>query len=84
MVKEPGDIASQYISYLDTQEIDIADAQEDEILIKRDGKLHRLSVYLLAYISSVLTLKLTVLYLTVCLAYKMVLTFFGSKLRLQT
>ena len=41
MVKEPGDIASQYISYLDTQEIDISEAQEDEILIKRDGKLHR-------------------------------------------
>ena len=39
--KEKGDIASQYISYLDTQEIDIADAQDDEILIKRDGKLHR-------------------------------------------
>ena len=41
VVKEPGDIASQYISYLDTTEIDIADAQEDEILIKRNGKLHR-------------------------------------------
>ena len=41
VVKEPGDIASQYISYLDTVEIDIADAQEDEILIKRNGKLHR-------------------------------------------
>ncbi len=41
MVKEPGDIASQYIGFLDTAEIDIADAQEDEILIKRDGKLHR-------------------------------------------
>ena len=41
VVKEPGDIASQYISYLDTTEIDISEAQEDEILIKRDGKLHR-------------------------------------------
>jgi len=39
--KQKGDIASQYISYLDTKEIDIADAQDDEILIKRDGKLHR-------------------------------------------
>ncbi len=39
VVKEPGDIASQYIGFLDTVEIDIADAQEDEILIKRDGKL---------------------------------------------
>lgn len=36
-----GDLASQYISYLDTKEIDIADAQDDEVLIKRDGKLHR-------------------------------------------
>lgn len=43
-----------------------------------------LNVYLQVYISSVLTLKLTVLYLTVYLAFKMVLTFFGSKLRLQT
>ncbi|MFZ5561339.1 MAG: isocitrate lyase [Pseudomonadota bacterium] len=36
-----GDLASQYISYLDTKEIDISEAQDDEILIKRDGKLHR-------------------------------------------
>ena len=41
VVREKGDLASQYISYLDTQEIDISEAQEDEILIKRDGKLHR-------------------------------------------
>jgi isocitrate lyase len=34
-------LASQYISYLDTTEIDISEAQEDEVLIKRDGKLHR-------------------------------------------
>src|SRR6218665_3386110 len=39
--KKKGDIASQYISYLDTKEIDITQAAEDEILIKRDGKLHR-------------------------------------------
>lgn len=39
--REKGDLASQYISYLDTQEIDISEAQDDEILIKRDGKLHR-------------------------------------------
>ena len=38
---QPGDLASQYISFLDTQEIDIADAKDDEILMKRDGKLHR-------------------------------------------
>lgn len=36
-----GDLASQYISYLATTEIDISEAQDDEILIKRDGKLHR-------------------------------------------
>ncbi|HUH72833.1 MAG TPA: isocitrate lyase [Chitinophagales bacterium] len=38
---EKGDLASQYISFLKTEEIDIADAKEDEVLIKRDGKLHR-------------------------------------------
>lgn len=41
VVKTPGDVASQYISYLDTKEIDISEATDDEILIKRDGKLHR-------------------------------------------
>ena len=39
--KEKGDLASQYISYLDTKEIDISEASDDEILIKRDCKLHR-------------------------------------------
>jgi len=39
--KQKGDLASQYISYLKTQEIDISEAQDDEVLIKRDGKLHR-------------------------------------------
>lgn len=39
---EPGDLASQYISFLNTEEItDIADVKDDEVLIKRDGKLHR-------------------------------------------
>jgi isocitrate lyase len=38
---EKGDLASQYIGFLKTEEVDIADAQEDEVLIKRDGKLHR-------------------------------------------
>lgn len=41
VVKKAGDIASQYISYLDTKEIDISEAQDDEVLIKRNGKLHR-------------------------------------------
>ena len=39
--RQPGDLASKYISYLDTKEISISEAQEDEILIKRNGKLHR-------------------------------------------
>jgi len=39
--KKKGDLASQYISYLETKEIDISEAQDDEVLIKRDGKLHR-------------------------------------------
>ena len=39
--REPGDLASKYISYLETTEIDISEAKEDEILIKRNGKLHR-------------------------------------------
>lgn len=39
--REEGDLASQYIRYLETTEIDISEAKEDEILIKRDGKLHR-------------------------------------------
>jgi len=39
--EKKGDLASQYISFLKTEEVDIADAKEDEVLIKRDGKLHR-------------------------------------------
>ena len=39
--REAGDLASKYISYLQTTEIDISEAKEDEILIKRNGKLHR-------------------------------------------
>ena len=38
---QPGDLASQYISFLKTEEVDIADAKDDEVLIKKDGKLHR-------------------------------------------
>lgn len=38
---EKGDLASQYISFLKTEEIDISEAKDDEVLIKRDGKLHR-------------------------------------------
>ncbi|MCB9034809.1 MAG: isocitrate lyase [Chitinophagales bacterium] len=39
--QQKGDLASQYISFLKTEEIDIADANEDDVLIKKDGKLHR-------------------------------------------
>ncbi len=38
---EPGDLASQYINFIETEEVDIADVKDDEVLIKRDGKLHR-------------------------------------------
>jgi isocitrate lyase len=37
----PGDLASKYISFLKTEEIDISEAKNDEVLIKKDGKLHR-------------------------------------------
>jgi len=39
--QKPGDLASQYISFLDTKEIDISEAKDDDLLIKRNGKLHR-------------------------------------------
>ena len=39
--QEPGDLASQYIAYLDTEEIAIDEAAEGEVLIKTDGKLTR-------------------------------------------
>ncbi|MCO5247579.1 MAG: isocitrate lyase [Chitinophagales bacterium] len=35
------DAAAKYISFLKTEEINIADAKDNEVLIKRDGKLHR-------------------------------------------
>lgn len=51
--REAGDLASKYISYLQTTEIDISEAKEDEILIKRNGKLHRQLVCHRVYINSV-------------------------------
>ena len=39
--QEPGDLASQYIAYLETEEISIEDAADGEVLIKTDGKLTR-------------------------------------------
>ncbi len=38
---EPGDMASKYMAFLELEDISIEDANEDEVLIKRDGKLVR-------------------------------------------
>lgn len=38
---EEGDLASQYINFIKTEEIDITEARDGEMLIKRNGKLHR-------------------------------------------
>ncbi len=39
--KEPGDLASQYLAFVEAEEIAINDAKEDDVLLKRDGKLVR-------------------------------------------
>ncbi|NNC50820.1 MAG: isocitrate lyase [Flaviramulus sp.] len=39
--QKPGDLASQYLAFVDADEIAIEDAKEDDVLIKRDGKLVR-------------------------------------------
>jgi isocitrate lyase len=82
VVKEPGDIASQYISYLETTEIDI-DAQEDEILIKRNGKLHRPKRLASGLYQFRADTQIDRVVLDCVSSFKMVLTFFGSKLRLK-
>lgn len=38
---EAGDLASQYLDFVDAEEIDIADAEDNDVLLKRDGKLVR-------------------------------------------
>lgn len=38
---EPGDLASQYLSFVEAEEIAISDAREDDVLLKREGKLVR-------------------------------------------
>ncbi len=38
---EPGDLASQYLAFVEAEEIDINDANEDDVFLKRDGKLVR-------------------------------------------
>ncbi|RNC86325.1 MAG: isocitrate lyase [Winogradskyella sp.] len=37
----PGDLASQYLAFVDAEEIALIDAREDDVLIKRDGRLMR-------------------------------------------
>ena len=39
--QEPGDLASQYLAFIEAETIDINDAKEDDVLFKRDGKLMR-------------------------------------------
>jgi isocitrate lyase len=39
--QEPGDLASQYLAFIAAEEIDVKDAREDDVLLKRDGKLVR-------------------------------------------
>ncbi len=39
--QEKGDLASQYIAFMDTEEVSIDDVNDDTVLIKRDGKLHQ-------------------------------------------
>ena len=39
--QEPGDLASQYLAFVEAEEIAIDEAREDDVLLKRDGKLVR-------------------------------------------
>ncbi|MEP2058529.1 MAG: isocitrate lyase [Maribacter litoralis] len=39
--QESGDLASKYLAFVEAEEIDITDAREDDVLLKRDGKLVR-------------------------------------------
>jgi isocitrate lyase len=39
--QELGDLASQYLAFVAAEEIDVKDAKEDDVLLKRDGKLVR-------------------------------------------
>lgn len=41
VTQEPGDLASQYLAFVEAHEVAIEDAQEDDVLLKRDGKLVR-------------------------------------------
>lgn len=39
--KEKGDLASKYLAFVEAEEISIHEANEDDVLLKRDGKLVR-------------------------------------------
>ena len=39
--QEAGDLASQYLAFIDAEEVAIEDAKEDDVLLKRNGKLVR-------------------------------------------
>jgi len=39
--QESGDLASQYLAFVAAEEIDVKEAKEDDVLLKRDGKLVR-------------------------------------------
>ncbi|WP_047789104.1 isocitrate lyase [Tenacibaculum mesophilum] len=39
--QEPGDLASQYLAFVEAEEITIDEAKEDDVLLKRNGKLVR-------------------------------------------
>ncbi|WZL88523.1 isocitrate lyase [Salinimicrobium sp. 3283s] len=39
--QEPGDLASKYLAFIEAETIDINEAKEDDVLLKRDGKLMR-------------------------------------------
>ncbi|SDS97935.1 isocitrate lyase [Maribacter dokdonensis] len=39
--QEPGDLASKYLAFVEAEEIAISEAREDDVLLKRDGKLVR-------------------------------------------
>jgi isocitrate lyase len=39
--QEAGDLASQYLAFVEAEEINVKDAKEDDVLLKRNGKLVR-------------------------------------------
>lgn len=39
--KETGDLASQYLAFVEVEEVNINEVKEDDVLLKRDGKLVR-------------------------------------------